>query len=65
MLAVAKILNSVYNFVFAVSNFINAVISFISTEGKSIKAVINFINGVVRIILLPCTILIFLDYFKF
>ena len=65
MLAVAKILNSVFNFVFAVSNFINAVISFISAEGKSIKAVINFINDVAKIILLPCTILVFIDYFKF
>ena len=58
MLAVAKILNSVFNFVFAVSNFINAV-------DKSINAVVNFINDVAKIILLPFTILIFLDYFKF
>ena len=42
----------------AVRNFINAV-------GKSINAVIDSINDVARIILLPCTILIFLDYFKF
>ena len=65
MLAVAKILNTVFNFVYTVSNFINAVISFISAEGKSINAVVNFINVVVSILLLPCTILIFLDYFKF
>ena len=42
----------------AVCNFINAV-------GKSIKLDSNFINDVTKIILLPCTILIFLDYFKF
>ena len=65
MFSVAKILNAVINFIFAVDNIINAVTNFINAVGKSIIAVSNIINGVVSIILLPCTILIFLDYFKF
>ena len=65
MYAVAKILNTVINFVFAVGNIINAVANFINAVGKSINAVVNFIIDVAKNILLPCILLISLDYFKF
>ena len=65
MFAVSKILISVDNFIFTVDNIMNAVANFINAGSKSIMAVKHFINDVTDIILLPCTILIFLDYFKF
>ena len=65
LFAFGKILIAVVNFIFAVDNIKNAVSNFINAVGESIIAVLNIINGVMRIILLPCKILIFLDYFKF
>ena len=63
--AVTKTLNTVKNFMFAYARIIAAVCNFINAVDKSINAVVNFINDVAKIILLPFTILIFLDYFKF
>ena len=50
---------------FADTRIIVSVTNYINAVDKSINAVVNFINDVARITLLPCTILIFLDYFKF
>ena len=50
---------------FAYARIIVTGCNFINAVGKSKNPVVNFTNYVARIILLPCIILIFLNYFKF